>query len=129
MAATRERRSNAGSKLARLLDEEEDDDFYKTTYGGFNEEEEDNDFQFVDEDAPDEVDSDFSIDENDEVISDAEDEEKSQKKVNRCIKHSLSEYIIYYTYIISFSARHVGTQNNISEGVKVVYLYINVIRS
>lgn len=84
MAATRERRSNAGSKLARLLDEEEDvDDFYKTTYGGFNEEEEDNDFQFVDEDAPDEVDSDFSIDEYDEVISDDGDEEKAQKKVNR----------------------------------------------
>lgn len=87
MAATRERRSNAGSRLARLLDEEEDeDDFYKNTYGGFNEEEEDNDFHFAEEDAPpDEVDSDFSIDENDEVISDVEDEEKSQKKTNRCL--------------------------------------------
>lgn len=84
MAAERERRSNAGNKLARLLDEEEaDDDFYKTTYGGFNEDEEDNDFHFVDEEAPDEVDSDFSIDENDEVISDVEDEELTQKKTNR----------------------------------------------
>jgi len=88
MAATRERRSNAGSKLARLLDEEEEDDFYKTTYGGFNEEEEDNDFHFIDEDAPDEVDSDFSIDENDEVISDVEDEEKSLKKANRYITNN-----------------------------------------
>lgn len=88
MAATRERRSNAGNKLARLLDEEEEgDDFYKTTYGGFNEDEEDNDFHFVDEEAPDEVDSDFSIDENDEVISDIEDEDKPQKKVNRYITH------------------------------------------
>ncbi|CAI6342826.1 unnamed protein product [Macrosiphum euphorbiae] len=85
MAAERERRSNAGNKLARLLDEEEaaDDEFYKTTYGGFNEDEEDNDFHFVDEEAPDEVDSDFSIDENDEVISDVEDEEQTQKKTNR----------------------------------------------
>ncbi|XP_050542476.1 vacuolar protein sorting-associated protein 72 homolog [Daktulosphaira vitifoliae] len=83
MAATRERRANAGNKLARLLDEEEEDDFYKTTYGGFEEEEQDNDFQFVDDDAPDEVDSDFSIDENDEVISDNEDDEKPQKKINR----------------------------------------------
>lgn len=83
MAATRERRSNAGNKLARLLDDEEEDDFYKTTYGGFNEEEEDNDFHFVDEEAPDEVDSDFSIDENDEVISDIEDEDKPQKRANR----------------------------------------------
>lgn len=84
MAATRERRSNAGNKLARLLDEEEDvDDFYKTTYGGFNEEEEDNDFHFVDEEAPDEVDSDFSIDENDEVISDIEEEDKIKKNANR----------------------------------------------
>ncbi|XP_050422416.1 vacuolar protein sorting-associated protein 72 homolog [Adelges cooleyi] len=83
MAATRERRANAGNKLARLLDEEEEDDFYKTTYGGFNEEEQDNDFHFVDEDVPDEVDSDFSIDENDEVISDNEEEEKPKKNQNR----------------------------------------------
>lgn len=89
MAAERERRSNAGNKLARLLDEEEaDDDFYKTTYGGFNEDEEDNDFHFVDEEAPDEVDSDFSIDENDEVISDVEDEELTQKKTNRWVHYN-----------------------------------------
>lgn len=37
MAATREKRSNAGAKMARLLDDEEEDDFYKTTYGGFTE--------------------------------------------------------------------------------------------
>lgn len=84
MAATRERRSNAGNKLARLLDQEEDaDDFYKTTYGGFVEEEEDNDFHFVDEEVPDEVDSDFSIDENDEVISDNEEENIIKKNANR----------------------------------------------
>ena len=35
--AGRERRSNAGAKMAKLLDNEEEDDFYKSTYGGFNE--------------------------------------------------------------------------------------------
>jgi len=47
MAATRERRTNAGNKMARLLNEEEEDDFYKTTYGGFEEVEQDNDYMFV----------------------------------------------------------------------------------
>ena len=37
MAATRDKRSNAGSKMASLLEAEDEDDFYKTTYGGFNE--------------------------------------------------------------------------------------------
>lgn len=37
LAATRERRSNAGARMARLLLAEDEDDFYKTTYGGFNE--------------------------------------------------------------------------------------------
>ncbi|KAF2352449.1 Vps72/YL1 C-terminal [Trinorchestia longiramus] len=81
MAANRERRGNAGNKMARLLDEEEEDDFYKTTYGGFNEEEDDNDYQSEVE-AEDEVDSDFSIDENDEPVSDLEDADgqKPQKR-------------------------------------------------
>lgn len=45
MAATRERRSNAGSKIAGLLNDEEEDDFYKTQYGGFSEEKADEDYQ------------------------------------------------------------------------------------
>lgn len=45
MAASRDRRSNAGNRIARLLNEEEDeDDFYKTQYGGFDEEKADNDY-------------------------------------------------------------------------------------
>lgn len=80
MAATRERRVNAGSKLAKLLNEEEEDDFYKTTYGGFNEVENDDDYKSEAE-VEDVVDSDFSIDENDEVVSDHEEEgSKRQKK-------------------------------------------------
>ena len=33
----REKRKNAGSKMAKLITEEEEDDFYKTAYGGFQE--------------------------------------------------------------------------------------------
>lgn len=47
MAATREKRANAGNKMARLLNEEEEDDFYKTTYGGFDEVDQDHDYMFV----------------------------------------------------------------------------------
>lgn len=36
LATTRERRANAGNRMARLLENFEDnDDFYKSTYGGF----------------------------------------------------------------------------------------------
>jgi vacuolar protein sorting-associated protein 72 len=41
MAASRDRRGNAGTKMAKLLNEEEEDEFYKTTYGGFEEVEDD----------------------------------------------------------------------------------------
>lgn len=34
---TRSRRPNAGSRMARLLNEEEEDDFYQSAYGGFAE--------------------------------------------------------------------------------------------
>jgi regulation of enolase protein 1 (concanavalin A-like superfamily) len=44
MALSRSRRSNAGSKMALLLNSMESDDFYTTTYGGFNEDEADDDF-------------------------------------------------------------------------------------
>ena len=37
LASGRDRRSNAGARMSRLLDAEDDDDFYKTTYGGFTE--------------------------------------------------------------------------------------------
>ncbi|XP_065570043.1 vacuolar protein sorting-associated protein 72 homolog isoform X2 [Artemia franciscana] len=82
MAATREKRATAGNKLAKLLDEEEEDDFYKTTYGGFEEEEHDEEFQFKeDEDVEDIVDSDFDIEENDELVSDQE--EEGERKIIR----------------------------------------------
>jgi len=84
MAAKRSRRDNAGAKMSSLLDKEEEDEFYKTTYGGFNEEGDDGDFNYNSpNEEEDEVDSDFSIDENDEVKSDPEEEESNRKKVKR----------------------------------------------
>ncbi|CAH2085329.1 unnamed protein product [Euphydryas editha] len=79
--AKRERRANAGNRMAKLLDEEEEDDFYKTTYGGFQEEEEDREY-IQEKETEDVVDSDFDIDENDEPVSDHEDEVKEKRKVN-----------------------------------------------
>ncbi|XP_037092424.1 vacuolar protein sorting-associated protein 72 homolog [Pollicipes pollicipes] len=72
LATTRERRSNAGNRMNKLIGEEEEDDFYTTTYGGFNEEEEDKDYA-SEKEVEDVVDSDFDIDETDEVKSDHED--------------------------------------------------------
>lgn len=42
----RERRNNAGNRMAKLLNEEEEcqDEFYKTSYGGFEETEDDNEY-------------------------------------------------------------------------------------
>ncbi|XP_069675563.1 vacuolar protein sorting-associated protein 72 homolog [Periplaneta americana] len=79
LATTRDRRSNAGNRMSKLLDEEEEDDFYKTTYGGFSEIENDDDYQ-SEEEGEDEVDSDFSIEENDEPISEEEDGEPKKKR-------------------------------------------------
>ncbi|CAG9787120.1 unnamed protein product [Diatraea saccharalis] len=78
--AQRERRSNAGNRMAKLLDDEEEDDFYKTTYGGFQEVEEDNDY-VQEKEAEDVVDSDFDIDENDDPVSDQETDDKQKRKV------------------------------------------------
>lgn len=80
MAANRERRSNAGNRIAKLLDEEEEDEFYKTSYGGFNETADDRDYVQKNDDEEDIVDSDFSIDENDEPVSDQEEEAPKRKK-------------------------------------------------
>ncbi|KAM3959739.1 vacuolar protein sorting-associated protein YL-1 [Aphomia sociella] len=79
--AQRERRANAGNRMAKLLDEEEEDDFYKTTYGGFQEVEEDRDY-IQEKEQDDVVDSDFDIDEDDELHSDQEAEGKEKRKSN-----------------------------------------------
>lgn len=45
LARGRERRSGAGARMARLINEEEEDEFYATTYGGFEETEDDNEYK------------------------------------------------------------------------------------
>ena len=87
MASSRSRRSNAGSKMASLLNDEEKeaisgkDEFYETKYGGFQEEKDDGDFAYQSPgEEDDRVDSDFSIDEDDEVRSDIEDEGSGKRK-------------------------------------------------
>ncbi|XP_018328297.1 vacuolar protein sorting-associated protein 72 homolog [Agrilus planipennis] len=86
----RERRSNAGNRMAKLLDDEEEcqDEFYKVNYGGFEETESDNEYEAQEEDD-DIVDSDFSIDENDEPITD--DEEETTKKKRRLVTKAYKE--------------------------------------
>ncbi|XP_067941919.1 vacuolar protein sorting-associated protein 72 homolog [Watersipora subatra] len=79
MAATRERRTNAGSKMSKLMEDEEEDEFYATTYGGFGEAEDDGEFVAKSDDE-DIVDSDFSIDENDELRSDDDEDQPKKKK-------------------------------------------------
>ncbi|CAG2059118.1 unnamed protein product, partial [Timema podura] len=91
LATSRERRNNAGNKMSKLLDEEEEDDFYKTTYGGFNEIENDDDYQ-SEEEGEDDVDSDFSIDENDEPISDHE--EQAPKRQHRLVTKAYKEPVV-----------------------------------
>ncbi|UXI16453.1 Alanine-glyoxylate aminotransferase 2 [Sarcoptes scabiei] len=84
LALTRERRSNAGANMSRLLDKEEDD-FYKTSYGGFVEIEDDNDFSLSDSsDSENVIDSDFDIDEN--ADADSDDEEKAIEEETRMKK-------------------------------------------
>lgn len=86
----REKRANAGNRMAKLLDEEEEcqDEFYKVNYGGFQETETDNEYEAEDE-GEDIVDSDFSIDENDEPVSD--NEEEGQKKKRRLVTKAYKE--------------------------------------
>lgn len=95
MAASRDRRSNAGNRIAKLLnEEEEEEDFYKNTYGGFQEEE--NDREYVQkkqgDDDDDSVDSDFSIDEDDEVISDTEEQpERKRRTITKAYKEPVKK--------------------------------------
>ncbi|XP_054154939.1 vacuolar protein sorting-associated protein 72 homolog [Oppia nitens] len=87
LAAGRVRRPKAGANMSRLLDSEEAvDDFYKTTYGGFEEEVEDNDYTSDGSDSHDEIDSDFSIDENDEPVSDGDDEDNRKRRRSKPAK-------------------------------------------
>ncbi|XP_074661626.1 vacuolar protein sorting-associated protein 72 homolog isoform X2 [Tubulanus polymorphus] len=79
LAAQRDKRSTAGTKMARLLEAEDEDDFYKTTYGGFNEEEDDCEYASEESEA-DDVDSDFDIDETEVVVDTEEDVDRPKRR-------------------------------------------------
>ena len=89
MAMERSRRSNAGNRMSKLIEEAEDevekDDFYKTTYGGFDEEECDEDYQ-SEEGEEDSFDSDFSASEEDDDVESAEDDDRKLKKKVKIFK-------------------------------------------
>lgn len=63
MAASRSKRSNAGNRMTKLIEEqaeeESEDNIYNTLYGGFNEEENDQDYEEEDQEE-DIVDSGWS---------------------------------------------------------------------
>lgn len=88
LATAREKRVNAGARMAKLIDNEEEDEFYATCYGGFSEVEDDKEFIEREEDhEEDYVDSDFDIDENEEPQNEVEmnegDEEFKRKRPSR----------------------------------------------
>jgi vacuolar protein sorting-associated protein 72 len=96
LAVTRERRANAGSKMANLIQDyaaltqtaENDNEFYNTAYGGFDEDGEDEEFDENQEEADDELDSDFDAEEVDDANDAAEpaddqDEESGRKRTSR----------------------------------------------
>ena len=80
LAKSREQRKNAGNKMSKLLaDELGEDEFYKTALGGFGEESGDEEYVSEDEQS-DQVDSDFSLSETDEVIEQDEDDDGKKKR-------------------------------------------------
>ncbi|CAL8107998.1 unnamed protein product [Calicophoron daubneyi] len=84
LCVDRERRPNAGSRMAKLLNEEEEDEFYTKVYGGFSEEADDLDYE-SESSVEDSVDSDFDVDgeaedDKDESDDDDGDEEGKSRK-------------------------------------------------
>ena len=79
---------------------QEEDDFYKTTYGGFDDEGDDGDFNYNSPQEDDDVvDSDFSIDENEEVKSDPEEDESARKKPKRGDGVQTKAYKVWCSYL------------------------------
>ncbi|XP_042908076.1 vacuolar protein sorting-associated protein 72 homolog isoform X2 [Parasteatoda tepidariorum] len=91
MASTREKRANAGNRMALLLENEDADDFYSSAYGGFQEEEDDHEFSGDEESESEDTDSDISIDENDEPVSDEDDDQNTTKRKRRVVTKAYKE--------------------------------------
>ncbi|VDP98759.1 unnamed protein product [Trichobilharzia regenti] len=98
ISTERKRRANAGSRMARLLNEEEEDEFYSNVYGGFKEEDEDEDYM-SESSVEDVIDSDFldpSESEEDSAAAAAaevEEEEggRKKRKGNRVVTRGYKE--------------------------------------
>jgi len=89
----RQRRANAGAKMASLisnlaaLTRPDEGDVYTTAYGGFMDEEGDDDFKSDQEEADDQLDSDFDIDETQEPeVEGQEDEDEKKRRPKRTAK-------------------------------------------
>ncbi|VDD94666.1 unnamed protein product [Enterobius vermicularis] len=82
ISISRERRSNAGNRMASLLNDMEEDEFYKNTYGGgFLEDDADDAYESPVGSDHDEIDSDFyNTEEEDEPISDNEQRERPKRR-------------------------------------------------
>ncbi|KAF6772600.1 hypothetical protein AHF37_08269 [Paragonimus kellicotti] len=108
----RERRPNAGARMAKLLNEEEEDEFYTSVYGGFTEEANDADYE-SESSVEDIIDSDFESDpsaaESEEAVSDEDNGKRKKRRghsgvVTKAYKvRKLIEYLsIYSTLCLAF---------------------------
>ncbi|OQV12458.1 hypothetical protein BV898_13258 [Hypsibius exemplaris] len=82
MAATRERRSNAGGNMASLIKDFHEEETFTTLYGGFDEEVNDNDFdeEEVSDDGSDVDFEEVDEDNEDEVQDAGQDDEEGKRK-------------------------------------------------
>lgn len=102
LSVTRERRANAGSKMASLIQDyaaltqsaENDNEFYNTAYGGFDEEAEDDEFDEAQEEADDELDSDFDAEEVEDAGDADATEEQDDSRRKRSSRRSKEAYEI-----------------------------------
>ncbi|KAH8866208.1 Vacuolar protein sorting-associated protein 72 [Schistosoma japonicum] len=95
ISVDRERRTNAGARMARLLNEEEEDEFYSNIYGGFTEEAEDVDYQ-SESSVEDVIDSDFADEssgsgDDDNVRSDDDEDKRQKRQSNRVVTKGYKE--------------------------------------
>ncbi|KAH8866207.1 Vacuolar protein sorting-associated protein 72 like [Schistosoma japonicum] len=87
ISVDRERRTNAGARMARLLNEEEEDEFYSNIYGGFTESE---------SSVEDVIDSDFADEssgsgDDDNVRSDDDEDKRQKRQSNRVVTKGYKE--------------------------------------
>jgi len=84
LASGRVKRVNAGARMSKLINEEEEDEFYSTAYGGFAEVEDDKEFvERAEDQEEDYVDSDFDIDETEEIPNEGENKDDADEEFKR----------------------------------------------